>query len=149
MGFFDRLTGTRRPEAGIAPRSTEDVRAALLGINAPGVPYVVRHATAAERADLVAEWRVPELRLTLRTRMRFVPADRVVRALDEQWDAREREYGRGHATRVAREWTYERGPDGRRRRVETLRFDSRDMKNPLRNAVLGAGWTWRGVTFRL
>ncbi|MEU7114644.1 hypothetical protein [Streptomyces sp. NPDC046182] len=50
---------------------------------------------------------------------------------------------------MAREWTYERGPDGRRRRVETLRFDSRDMKNPLRNAVLGACWTWRGVTFRL
>ncbi|MEU7114643.1 hypothetical protein [Streptomyces sp. NPDC046182] len=77
MGFFDRLTGTRDPEAGITPRSTEDVRAALLGINAPGVPYAVRHATAAERADLVGEWRVPELRLTLRTRMRFVPAERV------------------------------------------------------------------------
>jgi hypothetical protein len=40
---------------------------------------------------------------------------------------------------------HERGPDGRRQRVEDFRFDSRDMRNPLQNAVLSAGWTWRGV----
>ncbi|WP_329112972.1 hypothetical protein [Streptomyces sp. NBC_01353] len=149
MGALDRLTGTRYPAAGVAPRSAEEVRAALLGINAPAVPYVVRNATPAERADLVAQWSVPELSLTLRTRMRLVPASREVRAVDEQWDAREREYSRGQVTSVSRQWTYERGPDGRRRRVETLRFDSREMKNPLRDAVLRAGWTWRGVLFRL
>jgi hypothetical protein len=149
MCFFDRLTGTRYPDTDVVLRSAEDVRAALLAINGPGVPYRVRNATPAERADLVAEWRVRELNLTLRTRMRLVPADREVRALDERWDARQREYGRGNAPQVSRRWTYERGPDGRRRRVETFRFDSREMKNPLRDAVLDAGWTWRGVTFRL
>jgi hypothetical protein len=37
------------------------------------------------------------------------------------------------------------GPDGRQHKVETFRFDTREMTDPLQNAVLGAGWTWRGV----
>ncbi|MFE9793860.1 hypothetical protein ACFYRL_19190 [Streptomyces goshikiensis] len=41
-----------------------------------------------ERADLVAECRVPEVCLTLKTRMLFVPSKREVRALDEQWEER-------------------------------------------------------------
>ncbi|MFD5618053.1 hypothetical protein [Streptomyces yangpuensis] len=36
----------------------------------------------------------------------------------------------------------------RRRKVETFRFDSRDMKDPLRDMILGAGWTWRGAVYR-
>ncbi|MFI1798700.1 hypothetical protein ACH427_15305 [Streptomyces sp. NPDC020379] len=52
-------------------------------------------------------------------------------------------------TSLSREWTYERGSDGRRHKVETFRFDSRAMKNPLRDAVLAAGWTWRGVMRKL
>ncbi|MGW7405462.1 hypothetical protein ACWGI9_17265 [Streptomyces sp. NPDC054833] len=68
----------------------------------------MRHATAKEGGELVAEWRVPELRL--RTRMRLVPADREVRTLQEQWEARsgERSHGRGPATTVSRRWRYER-----------------------------------------
>ncbi|MFD9637671.1 hypothetical protein ACFWX8_44755, partial [Streptomyces violascens] len=44
---------------------------------------------------------------------------------------------------VGRQWTYEKGPDGHRHKV--VRFDSRHMRDPLRNTVLEAGWTWRGV----
>ncbi|MEV6398038.1 hypothetical protein AB0M39_25245 [Streptomyces sp. NPDC051907] len=151
MGLFDKMTGTRYPGAHVAPRSAAEVRAALLAVNRPGVPYVVRDSTAKEGADLVAVWRVEELKLTLKIRMRIVPARREVRALDEQWEAKngERSYGRGPARTVSRQWTYERGPDGRRHKVESFRFDSRDMKNPLQAAVLNAGWTWRGVLFKL
>lgn len=149
MGLFDRLTGTSGPRAGAASLSAATVRTALLAINGPGVPYAVREGTPGERADLVAEWHVRGLDLRLRTRMRLVPARREVRAVDEQWDGVTREYGRGPTTTVSRQWTYERGPDGRRRRVETLRVDPREMRNPLRAAVIGAGWTWRGVLFRL
>ncbi|WP_171168179.1 hypothetical protein [Streptomyces sp. I05A-00742] len=52
-------------------------------------------------------------------------------------------------TTVSRQWTYERGPDGRRRRAETFGFDTRELKNPLRDTVLGAGWTSRGAVFSL
>ncbi|MEV7891268.1 hypothetical protein ACWD3I_32175 [Streptomyces sp. NPDC002817] len=170
MGLFDKLTGTRHPDSGIAPRSAEEVRAALLAVNKPDVPYVVRNARPDERADLVAEWRIEEpawhtffarsqLTSTLRTRMRLVPDDQEVRAVDEQWQvtwvgdtprlAISREYSRGQVSAVSRQWTYERGDDGRMHKTEVFRFDPADLKDPLRAAVLGAGWTWRGVVFKL
>ncbi|MET8450680.1 hypothetical protein [Streptomyces sp. NPDC005209] len=151
MGLFDRLTGTKYPQSEVPSLPSTELRAALLALNGPDVPWVVRHATAKEGGDLVAEWRVPELRLRLRTRMLLVPADREVRALQERWEARsgERSYGRGPATTVSRQWRYERGEDGRRHKVETFRFDSRQMRDPLRDTVLGAGWTWRGRLFRM
>ncbi|WP_425245732.1 hypothetical protein [Streptomyces sp. NEAU-NA10] len=148
----DKFTGTRYPDRGVTPVPTPELRAVLLGLGRAGVPFRVREALPGEKADLVAEWRVPELRTTLRTRMRFVPGEREVRVLEERWapasEGTGRQYGRGPAVSVSRRWTYEKGPDGRRRKVETFRFDSRDMRNPLLNAVLGAGWTWRGVLFR-
>ncbi|MEV0634908.1 hypothetical protein AB0I77_08055 [Streptomyces sp. NPDC050619] len=52
-------------------------------------------------------------------------------------------------TATTRYWKVERGADGRPHRAEVFRFDPVEMKNPLRDAVLGAGWTWRGVVFRL
>ncbi|WP_327302251.1 hypothetical protein OG730_00830 [Streptomyces sp. NBC_01298] len=60
-------------------------------LNGPDVPYLVRVATPAEGADLVAEWRILE------------PAWRTLFA--------------------------------------TTQLDR------TRDAVLGAGWTWRGVAF--
>ncbi|MFD9083586.1 hypothetical protein [Streptomyces erythrochromogenes] len=167
--FWDKCTGTRYPDGGVAPLPTMELRESLLALNGTGVPFRVRHGLSKEKADLVAEWRVlkpasgsglsrKQVELRLKIRMRFVPLQREVRTLDEQvqvtWVgdppklAVSRESGSGPAPRVAREWTFEKGPDGRRRKVETFRFDSRDMKNPLRDMVLGAGWTWRGVVYR-
>ncbi|GAA0595674.1 hypothetical protein [Streptomyces crystallinus] len=149
MGILDRLTGTRYPDTGVAVRSAAEVRAALLAVNGPDVPFVVRNGVPTERADLVAMWRVRELGITVRTRMRLVPEQHEVRALNEQWDARTREYSRGQLTTTARDWTIERGEDGRLTKSEGARFDFARMKDPLRGAVLGAGWVWRGVVFRL
>ncbi|MDR6974791.1 hypothetical protein J2X68_001469 [Streptomyces sp. 3330] len=168
MGFFDRLTGTRHPRHGLVPRSAEEVRAALFAVNGPEVPFLVREALPGERADLVAEWRVREpswhayfvrtrMQQTLKTRMRLVPGTHEVRTVDEWREvtwvgnpprlALAREFGRGQVNTVSRQWAVERGPDGRRRLRETYRFDSAQMKDPLRAAVLAAGWVWRGVTF--
>ncbi|WP_438292524.1 hypothetical protein [Streptomyces sp. HUAS TT7] len=60
MRLFDKLTGTKRPNSGVTPFSAESVRAALLALNGPNVPYLVRGGTSSERADLVAEWRICE-----------------------------------------------------------------------------------------
>ncbi|MER5253525.1 hypothetical protein [Streptomyces sp. NPDC002855] len=170
MGLFDKLTGTRHPDSGVAPRTADEVRAALLAVNGPDVPYRVRNGTPAESADLVAEWRIMEpawhtffvrsqLDRTLKTRMRLVPDSHEVRTVDEQLEvtwvgdtprlAVSGEYARGQVTMKTRTWTYERGADGKRHRTETFRFDPADMKDPLRDAVLGAGWVWRGVVFKL
>jgi hypothetical protein len=164
MGLFDKLTGTKRPDTGVAPRSAEDVRAMLLSLNAPDIPYVVRDG-APEKADLVAEWRLMEpawrsffvrtqLGRRIRIRMRLVPADHEVRALDEQWEVKwvgdtpvSSKYGRGPVKTTSRRWTVGKGADGGLDATETFRFDSSELKDPLRDTVLKAGWTWRAVVY--
>ncbi|MDQ8707890.1 hypothetical protein RCO28_36290 [Streptomyces sp. LHD-70] len=167
MGLFDKLTGTRRPAGGVAPCSAEEVHAALLALNGPEVPYVVRDG-AAEGVDLVAEWRMTEpawhtffartqLSRAVQIRMRLVSEDHEVRVAEEQREvtwvggsprfAMSREYGRGPTKTVSRHWTIGRRSDGHVERTETFRYDSSELKEPLQGAVLTAGWTWRGVLF--
>ena len=148
--LWDRLTGTKYPDSGVSPLPSAEVRAALLALNGPDAPFRVRNALPVEKADLVAECRIPRVGVTLKTRIRLIPEKHEVRFLDERWENRSSDqanaqYGRGHAPAVYRQWESTQGPDGRRRRVETFRFDTREMTDPLRNAVLGAGWTSRGV----
>ncbi|WP_186779091.1 hypothetical protein [Streptomyces salinarius] len=157
MGFFERLTGTRYPASGVAPLAVAEVRDVLLAVNGPGVPYRVRLAGSGEKGDVVADWRISQRsfgqqgdqRLTLR--MLLDPGRHEVRVLQEQWTktgekwSASRGYGRGGGFSV--EWTYERGPDGRRRRVNTL--DTREMSRVLRQSVLSAGWSWRPRRLRL
>ncbi|MFD7838851.1 hypothetical protein [Streptomyces sp. NPDC059761] len=149
----DRWTGTRYPRHGVGARPAPEVRAALLALNGPGVRFVVREGTPKEGADLVAEFEYPALDVTLKTRMRLDPAAHEVRVLEEQWeptaDSARRQYGRGPANKVFRQWENTKGSDGRRHKTETFRFSTQDMRNPLQRAVLGAGWTWRGVLFKL
>ncbi|MFJ3229829.1 hypothetical protein [Streptomyces sp. NPDC086787] len=137
MGFLDRITGTKYPADGATSLPATEVRAALLTLGGPDVPWNVRNATAKEGGDLVAVWEIPELGLTLKTQMRLDSARREVRSLDEMWSRRggRREYNRGQVNEM---WRH-----GQRS------FRSADMKGPLRDAVLGAGWTWRGAMFRL
>ncbi|WP_217568322.1 hypothetical protein [Streptomyces sp. GbtcB7] len=150
MGFFDKLTGTRYPDSGVVLLPAVELRAALLALNGSDVPFRVRNALPKEKANLVAECRIREVGVALKTRVRLLPEKREVRFLHERWENRssdhaDAQYGRGHAPAVYRQWETKQGPDGRRRKVETFRFDTREMTDPLRNVVLGAGWTWRGV----
>ncbi|MFH9367859.1 hypothetical protein ACH4K8_19540 [Streptomyces anulatus] len=167
MGFLDMLTGTRRPEAGIAPRSAEELRTALLGLNGPDVPYVIGDG-AAHGADLVAQWRIAEpawqtffigSRLThaIRIRMRLAEDVPEVRAVEESWEVTRvgnpprlrtsAEYTRGAGRTVSRRYTLQRGESGRLEATESFSFDSAQLTDPLRNTTLEAGWTWRGVIF--
>ncbi|MET7622344.1 hypothetical protein [Streptomyces sp. NPDC005408] len=147
------MAGTRYPDSGVAPLPAVEVSAALLALNGLDVPFVVRDGTPKERADLVAECQLRGLGVTLKTRMRLVPAKHEVRALEERWESSPEhsrgQYSRGQGPAVYRQWEYKRGPEGRRHKIETFRFDTREMKDPLRNAFLDVGWTWRGVLIRL
>jgi len=149
VGFFDKLTGTAHPDSGVIQSSAEEVRAALLALNRSDAPYRVRSALPAEKADLVAECEVRRVRVTLKTSMRLIPDKHEVRFLDERWEKRlehsKVQYGRGHAPAVYRQWGTKQGPDGDQQKAEAFRFDTREMTDPLRDVVLGAGWTWRGV----
>lgn len=153
MGRWNDYLGTRHPDGTTAPLPSPEVRWALLALNDSDVPFRVREGVGQE-GDLVAECRLPALRVRLVTRMRLAPDTHEVRALDERWEltastATRGEYSRGPANTVYRVWGTRPGPDGRPHRVETFRFDTRSMKDPLRQTVLDAGWTWRGVLLRL
>jgi hypothetical protein len=167
MGLFDKLTGTKHPEDGVAPRPAEEVRTALLGLNRPDVPYIIRNG-AAEDADLVAEWRMAEpawqaifvesqLTRAVRIRLRLVEADHEVRVLEEGWEVTRvgnppklkisGAYSRGPDRTVSRHYTVKRGDSGGLEATETFRFDNSELRNPLQNAVLKSGWTWRSLIF--
>lgn len=166
MGFFDKLTGTKRPEAGVAPRPAEELRTALLGLNRPDVPYVISDG-AAHGADLVAEWRIDEpawqtffigsqLTHAVRIRMRLAEDVTEVRAVEESWEVTRvgnpprlrtsAAYARRGQDRVTPLHTPPRGErPPRSDRVVQLRQRAAD--GPLRNTTLESGWTWRGVIF--
>ncbi|MEU3406719.1 hypothetical protein ABZ766_22640 [Streptomyces sp. NPDC006670] len=144
--------GTKRPAAGVRALPAAEIREALFAVGGADVPFRIRQGFPKEKADVVAEHRIPELELTVKLRMKLLPVRREVEVITEQWgrvsyDGGSKQYGRGAGTRVARQWSFEKGPDGRRRLVETFRYDSRDMTDPLQRAVLDGGWVWRQVIF--
>ncbi|MEV7126526.1 hypothetical protein [Streptomyces sp. NPDC093260] len=167
MGIFDRLTGTRYPAEGVPSASRDEVRTALLALNGPGVPYVVRYS-AGEQCDLVAEWRLrepawghtflrSEISHAVRIRMRFDRDEDEVRALEEQWELTRvgspprlqvtSKYSRGPSRTVSRRGSLGRDVDGRLRVTETFRYDSAALRDASCATVLENGWTWRGVIF--
>ncbi|RRR84714.1 hypothetical protein [Streptomyces sp. RP5T] len=167
MSLFDKLTGTRRADAGVAPASAQAVRTALLGLNRPDLPYVIRDGTP-EDADLVAEWRMAEptwqtlfiqsqLSRAIRIRMRLSHEDHEVRVVEEAWEVNRvgnpprlkvsSQYTRGPSRTVSTHRRIRRGDDGNLEAPETFSFDSSELVGPLQDTVLKSGWTWRGVIF--
>ncbi|MDQ0713515.1 hypothetical protein QFZ55_002967 [Streptomyces luteogriseus] len=165
MRLFDKLTGTTHPATGVAPRPAKEVRTALLGLGRADAPYVIRDG-AAQGADVVAEWRTAEpawqnlfvrsqLTRAVRFRMRLVPETHEVRVVEEGREVTRvgdpprlkisGQYTRGPDRTVSRHYTIGRGESGRLEATETYRFDSAELRDPLRDVVLTAGWTWRGV----
>ncbi len=161
------LSRTKYPDPGVTPLSPAEVRDALFAINGSDASCSVRSSSrTSDTATLLAEWRGWEpawgssrsrkqLERKFHVWMRLNPVNCEVQSFDEQWKvtwagdppkfAVSREYGRGQIFEVRWQSEFQQGPDGRRRKVETFRFDTRLMKKPLQEAVLGAGWTWRGV----
>ncbi|MEU5839178.1 hypothetical protein ABZ820_36725 [Streptomyces diacarni] len=161
-GFREEV---KQPAEGAQPRSVDEVKTALLGLNGPDLPWVVRDGSP-EGADLVAEWRVAEpafrhffslsqLTRTRTIRLRFFPEAREVRAIEEQWEVTwygdpprmkiGHQASRGPGRTWSKNWTVEKGPDGRRRLQESFSFDSAEMKRPVRSAILEQGWAWRSL----
>jgi hypothetical protein len=167
MGLFDWLTGTKRPPAGVARKSADDVRAALLAVNRPTAPFIVRDG-APEQVDLVAEWRIVDatwyevfakagLTKVFKVLMRLHPSKHEVRAVDQEWSVEWRagvpsltlnaEAFRGQKAEISFGTAYafmERGELGQ---VYNYKFSTGEIKTPLQDAVTAAGWTWRGVAF--
>ncbi|WJV48134.1 hypothetical protein [Streptomyces flavofungini] len=160
MGIFSRFERVTHPPDDTAPPCTpEEVIEALLDLNGPDAPWTVRDGEPKEGADLVADWHCtdPAWRTyfyrvndqsVLQTRMRLMPDEHQVRALDCYWQLGNSTgdiytWGKGQYRYVSAAWELNRGPDGKRRFERLPRTDTADLKNHLRDTVLDMGWSWR------
>lgn len=169
MGIMDLFRGIKRPDSGTAVLPPEHVRAAILGINRPTAPFVIRESGEGDQGELVAEWRVidhqwhqvfAEARVykAFRVSMRLDVENTEVRALDQEREVSwvrgvpsvsfSASAGRGRISQksYSSEATpfYEHGESGQ---IYKYRFNTSEIKNPLKEAVLSSGWTWRSVGF--
>jgi hypothetical protein len=167
MGLFDWMTGTKHPDAGVAPQSADAVRAALLAVNRPTAPFIVRDGKP-ESVDLVAEWRIVDakwyeifakagLTRAFKILMRIDSASREVRAVDQEWSVEWRagvpalslaaDAFRGQKKEISFGAAYGFTETGALGEIYRYKFSTGELKPPLQDAVTHAGWTWRGVAF--
>lgn len=168
MGFFDIFTGRKAPAPGAVRRSAAELRATLLDLNRPTAPFVVRDG-GPEDADLVAEWRIVDarwveifakagLKKAAQVLMRLDDDAGEVRSVDRVFDVEWRagvpslsfsaEAFRGQKVEVSwgKGWAF-REEDLAFGKVYDWRFDTREIKGPLQDAVTSGGWSWRPVAF--
>lgn len=167
MGLFDWLTGTKKPPAGVVAKSPAEVHAAILAVNRPTAPFIVRDG-GPEKVDLVAEWRIVDaawyeifakagLTKVFKVLMRLDPQKREVRAVDQEWTVEWRaglpalslsaEAFRGQKVSIELGSAYAFTEQGAYGRVYQYKFATSEIKKPLQDAVTASGWTWRGVAF--
>lgn len=167
MGLFDFVSGTRKPDPSVPVRPPADVYQAILAINRPTAPFVI-HPGTDQGVDLIAEWRIVDaqwyqifakagLTKVFKILMRLDPAAAEVRAVDQEWEVSwvagvphtrirvsasrgqqiGKEFGRGYAFTEQLQFG----------QVYNYRFDTSEIKDPIRDVVVEHGWTYRGVTF--
>ena len=166
MSIFSFLFG-QAPASQWTPQSAETVRDALLAINRPTAPFVVRLGAEGE-AEWVAEWRIVDagwyeifakahLEKAFKVLMRLDRGAREVRAVDQEWSVEWRagvpslslaaSAFRGQKTEIefgkAYGFTEKLGVG----EIYNYRFATAELKGPLQRAVAGQGWQWRSVAF--
>ena len=168
MGLFDFITGTKSAPAGVARVPAQELKTRLLALNRDTAPWQVRDGTP-EGVDLVAEWRVVDARWyeifakaglekVHQVLMKF-DADRgEVRAVDRDWTIEwsagvprliaTAEAFRGQKVEVSFGTAYAfREEDLTYGKIYEYRFNTQELKGPLRETALAAGWGWKGVAF--
>jgi hypothetical protein len=167
MGLFDFLTSTRRPPAGAPALPPDEVRGRLLALNRPTAPYRILDG-ADEGVDLIAEWKIVDatwyeifakagLAKVFRIALRLDPQAREVRAQDREYAVSWRagvptlslaaRAFRGQQQSIAFGSGYAFTETLAPGRVYRYRFATRELKQPLQEAVTSCGWTYRGVAF--
>lgn len=167
MGIFDFLTSTKRPASGTAVLPGQAVRERLLGVNRPTLPFQVIDGSA-EGVDFIAEWRIVDaqwyeifgkagLTKVFKIYMKLHEDEHLVKAVDREysvsWSAgipslsleasafrgqtQSIEFGKAYA------FTETLAPG----EVYNYRFDTREIKTPIQEAVTSCGWTYKGVAF--
>jgi len=167
MGMFDFLSSTKRPTASTPVLAKQEVLAKLGALNRPTVPYHIING-ADEKADMIAEWKIVDaqwyeifakagLSKVFRIYLKLDEGTKEVRAMDREysvaWSAgipkltvavtafkgqmQSIEFGKGYVFTEKLEMGV----------VYNYRFDTREIKKPIQDAVTSCGWTYKGVAF--
>ena len=167
MGFFDFLTGTKRPDKNTPILAVNEVSDAIMAINRDTAPFKI-HVDESGKADLIAEWKVVDakwyevfgkagFKKTFKVYLRFRDESKEVRAVDEEYAvvwkagipslALAAEYFRGQKHVVeyssAIAFTEEFKPGV----VYSYRFNTKEIKKPIQQAIVACGWTYKPVAF--
>ena len=166
MSFFAKLFGFAPAPVG-PPQPVGAVRAAILAVNRPTAPFLVRPGTKDE-ADLVAEWRIVDaswyeifakahLEKAFKVLMRLDEATHEVRSVDQEWSVEWRAGApqlmlaasafRGQKTEIEFGKAYGFTEKLSIGEIYNYRFATKELKEPLQKAVAAQGWRWRGVAF--
>lgn len=164
MRFLDLLTSTRRPAAGTAALTPEQVRERILALNRPSAPYQITSGPQGG-TGLVAEWKIVDaqwyelfakagLSKVFKIDLTFVPEKKEVQALDKEYSV---EWGagvptlsiaakafRGQTQSVEFGKAYAFTEELRPGLVYNYRFNTNEIKKPIQEAVTAAGWTYKG-----
>jgi hypothetical protein len=167
MKLLDLLTSTRRPAPGAPVLSREELLKRLSSLNRSSAPYQIVDGSS-EGVDLIAEWKIVDdrwfsifgsagLKKVFRIYLKLDPANHELRAMDREyevfWD------GGLPALRVAtcafkgQKQSVEFGSayafteTTLTGQVYKYRFNTGELKKPIQEAVIGAGWTYKGVAF--
>ena len=167
MGVFSWLTGSRTAPSGVAREPVADLRKRLLGLNRKTAPWTVRDG-APEGVDLVAEWRIVDaewyetfakagIKRVFKVLIKFDEARGVVRSADQEWSVEWRagtpdlslagSAFRGQQWEMSFESVYAFREDGSWGEIYSYKFNTGELKGPLRKATAEAGWGWKGVAF--
>ncbi len=167
MGLFDIFTGTKRPKAGTPKLNKSDVEKSILNINRETAPFIIKKC-ADDSADFVAEWKIVDakwyeifakagLKKVFRIKMRLDSEKLEVKAMDEEFSVEWRagipslslaiSGFKGQKKEVSFGSAYAFSEEFKPGQVYNYRFNTSEIKNPLQEAVLNCGWTWRGVAF--
>jgi hypothetical protein len=167
MGMFDFLLSTKRPPAGTAVLSAQAVRDKLLGVNRATAPFQVVDG-AAEGVDLIAEWKIVDakwyeifakagLKKVFKIYLKFDENEHQVRAVDREytvsWSAGVPQISlevsafRGQTQSIEFGAAYAFTESPAPGQIYNYRFDTREIKKPIQDAVTSCGWTYKGVAF--
>ena len=168
MGLFDALTGTKKPKSGTPMKTLAEVKAAVLAVNRDTAPFQVRDATPDEKCDLVVEWKIVDakwyeifakagLKSVFKIFLKFDDAKKEVRAVDQEWTVEWRagipslsvvaSAFRGQKTEISFGTAYAFTENLSYGQVYNYKFSTPEMKTPVQDAITGAGWTYRAVSF--
>lgn len=165
--MFDFLSSTKRPAAGTPVLPPQAVRDRLLSLNRPTAPYQLIDG-ASENVDLIAEWKIVDatwheifakagLSKVFKIYLKLDAKTNEVRSMDREytvaWAAGVPNLSvavstfKGQTQSVQFGTAYAFTETLSPGQVYKYRFDTREIKKPIQDAVTGCGWTYKGVAF--